>query len=68
MIWLDGSVPIKYGLRLNMDEKYKTLKKELGKLADISANQILFVEITGSLVKVKFYGQIFFFFIMQKGL
>lgn len=51
VIWLDGSVPIKYGLRLNMDEKYKTLKKELGKLADISANQILFVEITGSLVK-----------------
>ncbi|CAI9715032.1 ubiquitin carboxyl-terminal hydrolase 32-like [Octopus vulgaris] len=51
VIWLDGSVPVKYGLRLNMDEKYKTLKKELSKLTDIAANQILFVEIFGSIVK-----------------
>ncbi|XP_060562624.1 ubiquitin carboxyl-terminal hydrolase 32-like [Ruditapes philippinarum] len=48
---LDGSVPVKYGLRLNMDEKYKALKKELSKLADISPEQILLVEIVGPVVK-----------------
>lgn len=49
---LDGSVPVKYGLRLNMDEKYKALKKELSSLADIPPEQILLVEIVGPVVKV----------------
>jgi hypothetical protein len=35
-----------------MDEKYKALKKELSKLADISPEQILLVEIVGPVVKV----------------
>lgn len=52
MICLDGSVPQKYGLRLNMDEKYKVLKKELSVLTDIPAEQILLVEIMGPVVKV----------------
>ncbi|KAJ8312078.1 hypothetical protein KUTeg_009451 [Tegillarca granosa] len=50
-IRLDGSVPVKYGLRLNMDEKYKTLKKELSELTNIPSDQILFVEIMGPIVK-----------------
>lgn len=49
---LDGSVPIKYGIRLNMDEKYKALKKELSRLTSIPPDQILFVEIMGPIVKV----------------
>ena len=49
---LDGSVPVKYGLRLNMDEKYRTLKKQLSELSGIPAMQILLVEIFGALVKV----------------
>lgn len=49
---LDGSVPVKYGLRLNMDEKYRTLKKELENLTSIASNQMLFVEINGPIVKV----------------
>lgn len=48
---LDGSVPIKYGIRLNMDEKYKALKKELSRLTSIPPDQILFVEIMGPIVK-----------------
>ncbi|XP_071094049.1 ubiquitin carboxyl-terminal hydrolase 32-like isoform X1 [Haliotis cracherodii] len=48
---LEGSVPVKYGLRLNMDEKYKTLKKELSSLATIPPEQILFVEVLGPIVK-----------------
>ncbi|XP_062601497.1 ubiquitin carboxyl-terminal hydrolase 32-like isoform X2 [Saccostrea cucullata] len=48
---LDGSVPVKYGIRLNMDEKYKALKKELSSLTGIPPGQILFVEIMGPIVK-----------------
>ena len=49
---LDGSVPIKYGVRLAMDEKYKALKKSLSELTNIPTNQILLVEILGPVVKV----------------
>jgi len=49
---LDGSVPVKYGLRLNMDEKYKGLKRELASLSNIPTEQILLVEIVGPVVKV----------------
>ena len=49
---LNGSVPVKYGVRLNMDEKYRTLKKQLSELSGIPAMQILLVEIFGALVKV----------------
>lgn len=49
---LNGSVPVKYGLRLNMDEKYKALKRELSLLSGIPAEQLLLVEIQGPIVKV----------------
>ncbi|ESO97937.1 hypothetical protein LOTGIDRAFT_153048 [Lottia gigantea] len=48
---IDGAVPVKYGLRLNMDEKYKTLKKELSELTNIPAECLLLVEIMGPIVK-----------------
>ncbi|XP_076452524.1 ubiquitin carboxyl-terminal hydrolase 32-like isoform X2 [Babylonia areolata] len=48
---LDGSTPVKYGLRLNMDEKYKALKQELSTLSGIPADQLLLVEILGPIVK-----------------
>ncbi|BFZ19073.1 hypothetical protein BsWGS_22113 [Bradybaena similaris] len=48
---LDGSVPVKYGLRLNMDEKYKTLKREVVKLANIPVEELLIVEVNGPIVK-----------------
>ena len=52
VIRLDGSVPVKYGIRLNMDEKYKALKKELSSLTNIPGDQIQLVEILGPVVKV----------------
>lgn len=51
VIRLDGSVPVKYGLRLNMDEKYRALKRELSSLTTVPAEQILLVEIVGPVVK-----------------
>ena len=59
VIRLDGSVPQKYGLRLNMDEKYRVLKKELSTLTNIPSQQILLVEIVGPVVKVTVLLQIF---------
>ena len=49
---LDGSIPVKFGLRLNMDEKYKGLTRQLSEASGIPAAQILLVEVFGSLVKV----------------
>ncbi|XP_041349176.1 ubiquitin carboxyl-terminal hydrolase 32-like [Gigantopelta aegis] len=48
---LAGSVPTKYGLRLSMDEKYRALKKELSLLSGIPADDLLFVEVLGPIVK-----------------
>ncbi|CAH1801921.1 unnamed protein product [Owenia fusiformis] len=48
---LDGSTPVKYGLRLNMDEKYKELKKQLSVLSEIPSNQLLLCEVSAAMVK-----------------
>ncbi len=49
---LDGSIPIKYGLRLNVDEKYKALKKHISILTSLPVSQILLSEVLGAVVKV----------------
>lgn len=54
VVRIDGSVPLKYGLRLNLDDKYRTLKRELAELCNLSAEQLLLVEIAGAMVKVRF--------------
>ncbi|XP_071850144.1 ubiquitin carboxyl-terminal hydrolase 32-like isoform X3 [Apostichopus japonicus] len=51
VVRIDGSVPLKYGLRLNLDDKYRTLKRELAELCNLSAEQLLLVEIAGAMVK-----------------
>ena len=49
---LDGSIPIKYGLRLSVDEKYKALKKHISILTSLPVTQILLSEVLGAVVKV----------------
>ncbi len=51
---LDGSIPIKYGLRLSVDEKYKALKKHVSILTSLPVTQILLAEVMGAVVKVSF--------------
>lgn len=53
VIRLNGSKPVRYGLRLNLDEKYSGLKQSLSELSGIPALQLLIVEIQGALVKVR---------------
>lgn len=52
MIKLEGSTPIRYGLRLNMDEKYMGLKKQLSELCSLKPEQILLAEVHASNIKV----------------
>jgi hypothetical protein len=52
VIKLDGTTPVRYGLRLNMDEKYTGLKKQLSDLCGLKSEQILLAEVHGSNIKV----------------
>lgn len=51
VIKLDGSTPVRYGLRLNVDEKYSGLKILLSELCHLRPEQILLVEIHLSCIK-----------------
>ncbi|KAM3615781.1 uncharacterized protein V6R79_007674 [Siganus canaliculatus] len=51
VIKLDGSTPMRYGLRLNMDEKYTGLKKQLSELCSLKPEQILLAEVHNSNIK-----------------
>ncbi|XP_071945533.1 ubiquitin carboxyl-terminal hydrolase 32-like isoform X2 [Antedon mediterranea] len=51
VVKLDGSVPIKYGLRLNMDDKYRVFKGKLSELCNIPSDQLLLVEIGGAMIR-----------------
>ncbi|KAK6636372.1 hypothetical protein RUM43_010032 [Polyplax serrata] len=51
VVKLDGSVPIKYGLRLNNDEKYGGLKTALSSLCGIPPHLIKLAEVQGALIK-----------------
>uniref|UniRef100_A0A670Z3P7 Ubiquitin carboxyl-terminal hydrolase 32 n=1 Tax=Pseudonaja textilis TaxID=8673 RepID=A0A670Z3P7_PSETE len=48
---LDGTTPVRYGLRLNMDEKYSDLKKHLSDLCALKPDQILLAEVHSSNIK-----------------
>lgn len=52
VIRLDGTTPVRYGLRLNVDEKYSGLKCLLSELCHLRPEQILLVEIHLSCIKV----------------
>lgn len=47
MILLDGSVPAKYGIRLNSEGRYSDLQIALSKLCGVDAKQLLLTEING---------------------
>ncbi|XP_026279470.1 ubiquitin carboxyl-terminal hydrolase 32 isoform X3 [Frankliniella occidentalis] len=51
VIRLDGSVPVKYGLRLNMDGKYAQLKLQLAQLCDVSSHLLCLAEVNQAQIK-----------------
>lgn len=54
VVRLDGSVPVKYGLRLPMDATYLLLKERLAALCQLSSDHILLAEVSGNMIKVGF--------------
>uniref|UniRef100_A0A182M9T8 ubiquitinyl hydrolase 1 n=1 Tax=Anopheles culicifacies TaxID=139723 RepID=A0A182M9T8_9DIPT len=49
---LDGSVPVKYGLRLNSEMKYWDLKKQLSELCGLEPDQMLICELSNSQIRL----------------
>lgn len=61
VVRLDGSVPVKYGLRLPMDATYSLLKERLAALCQLSSDHILLAEVSGNMIKVRFSKSILLF-------
>lgn len=55
-MFLDGRQPVKFGLKLEIDDKYRELKEELGNLCGIPASRLLLVEMYSSNIKVRVLG------------
>lgn len=51
MVCLNGSTPIKYGLRLNSEAKYLELKDQLHKLCGIASERLLLAEVAYSQIR-----------------
>ena len=51
---LDGSTPVKYGLRLPMDATYDILKERLFPLCNVPSDHLLLAEVSGAMIKVIF--------------
>lgn len=52
VVKLDGSVPVKYGLRLNSDSRYYDVKQHLHVLTSIPPHQIMLSELANAQIKV----------------
>ena len=52
VVRLDGSQPVRYGLKLEMDDKYRSLKQSLSDLCGISGSRLLLVEVYGAMIRV----------------
>ena len=52
VVRLDGSQPVRYGLKLEIDERYRLLKENLSQLCGIPSSTLLLVEIVGSMIRV----------------
>lgn len=46
-------MPVKYGLRLNMDEKYSAVKEHLAQLSGLPACRLHLAEVASSQIKVQ---------------
>uniref|UniRef100_A0A8C4R9Q7 Ubiquitin carboxyl-terminal hydrolase 32 n=1 Tax=Eptatretus burgeri TaxID=7764 RepID=A0A8C4R9Q7_EPTBU len=52
VIRLDGSIPVRYGLRLGMEERYSSLKLQLSRLCGLEPEQVLLAEVFSSNIRV----------------
>ena len=52
VVRLDGSQPVRYGVKLEIDEKYRALRQSLADLTGIRKSNLLLVEMYGSMIRV----------------
>lgn len=53
VVKLDGSVPVKYGMRLNMDSKYSAVKEHLSQLTGLPVCKLVLAEVASAQLKVR---------------
>ncbi len=52
-MYVDGRQPVKYGLKMEIDDRYSQLKEELSSLCGIPTNRLLLAEVASSLIRVR---------------
>ncbi len=52
VVLLDGSQPMRYGLKLALDDKYRQLKTRLSTLCGLESGNILLVEVYAGVLRV----------------
>lgn len=52
-MFLDGRQPVKYGLKMEIDDRYSQLKEELSSLCGIPTSRLLLAEVASSLIRVR---------------
>lgn len=53
VVRLDGSQPVRYGLKLEVDDKYRALLMILSRLTGIKKSNLLLVEVFGAMIRVR---------------
>ena len=53
VVRLDGNQPVRYGLKLEVDDKYRSLLVALSRLTGIKTSNLLLVEMYGSMIRVR---------------
>ena len=49
---LDGSQPVRYGIKLELDDKYHRVKEIIAEMCGISSTSLRLAEVYGATVKV----------------
>ena len=49
---LDGSQPVRYGVKLQLDDKYRRLKDMVSEVCGVASSNLRLAEVYGAMVKV----------------
>uniref|UniRef100_A0A2R5LJ75 Ubiquitin carboxyl-terminal hydrolase 32 n=1 Tax=Ornithodoros turicata TaxID=34597 RepID=A0A2R5LJ75_9ACAR len=52
VVRLDGSVPVRYGLQLNPEERYAAVKAQVSALCGLGTHQLMLTEVVGAVIKL----------------
>lgn len=49
---LDGSQPVRYGIKMELDDKYRQLKEVVSELCGVPTTSLRLAEVYGAMIKV----------------